>query len=100
MPLELSKNFHEVFTVLKEVFLLIEIAYYSSMKSSRMFVDSSISEVSPEHDGDGGDGEEEQEGVWEADQVLEGGVRGGAAGLGLGGEGGQHQGLEAEGHLD
>ena len=63
MPLELSKNFHEVFTVLKEVFLLIEIAYYSSMKSSRMFVDSSISEVAPEHDGDGGDGEEEQEGV-------------------------------------
>ena len=68
MPLELSKNFHEVFTVLKEVFLLIEIAYYSIaspgiMKSSRMFVDSSISEVAPEHDGDGGDGEEEQEGV-------------------------------------
>ena len=63
MPLELSKNIHKVFTVLKEVFLLIEIAYYSSMKSSRMFVDSSISEVAPEHDGDGGDGEKEQEGV-------------------------------------
>ena len=63
MPLELSKNIHKVFTVLKEVFLLIEIAYYSSMKSSRMFVDSSISEVAPEDDGDGGDGEEEQEGV-------------------------------------
>ena len=71
------------------------------MKSSRMFVDSSISSVSPEHDGDGGDGEEEQEGVGEADQVLEGGVRGGAAGLGsLGGDGGEHQRLEAEGHLD
>ena len=68
-----------------------------------MSVGSSIPEVSPEHDGDGGDGEEEQEGVGEADQVLKGGVRGGAAGLGLGrlgGEGGEHQGLEAEGHLD
>ena len=66
-----------------------------------MSVDSSISEVSPEHDGDGGDGEEEQEGVGEADQVLEGGgVRGGAASLRLGGDGGEHQRLEAEGHLD
>ena len=70
------------------------------IKSSRMSVGSSIPEVSPEHDGDGGDGEEKQEGVGEADQVLQGGVRGGAAGLGFGGEGGEYQRLEAEGHLD